>query len=338
MLKRLFARSIVLGLALLLGVVLAEFLVRLAAPQVTMFPRYVTSTDYEIELAPSAEIRHRQGRLWTFTYRTNEIGRRGPYVPPDQLTAKAVVAVLGDSFSFGIGVEDDQVFSAQLGRLLGGGWYVLNGGMSGWGIDSEIKWYTEVAKPYRPEAVVLQFTGNDPWDSSTGVTTLEDDGSFAFHSYTSQKPAWQDWVSHSGLLQRSHLFSLFRSIQAGGGGGGGGEADPEAQAEAERVRRELQERYVTFLRPFANQLSAEGTSLHFLSVTHAEERGYLYDLDSYPIIKAAVEQLEEAGLISFVELPLGPMETMATSPEGHQWGPDHHRAVAEALAESLAGR
>ena len=338
MLKRLLARSIVVGLALLLGVVLAEFLGRLAAPQVTMFPRYVTSTDYEIEMAPGAEIRHRRGRMWTFTYRTNEIGRRGPYVPPDQLTGKAVVAVLGDSFSFGIGVEDDQVFSAQLGRLLGGGWYVLNGGMSGWGIDSEIKWYSEVGKPYHPEAVVLQFTGNDPWDSGTGVTTLEDDGSLAFHPYASQKPAWQDWVSHSGLLQRSHLFSLFRSIQAGGGGGGTVEVDPEAAAAAEQLRRELEERYVGFLRAFANELSAEGTSLHFLSVTHAEDGAYIYDVDSYPIIAAAVEQLAEAGLLSFVRLPLGPMQTMATSPEGHQWGPDHHRAVAEALAESLAGR
>ena len=336
--KRIFARSIVVGLALLLGVVLAEFLIRLAAPQVTMFPRYVTSGDYEIEMAPSAEIRHRRGRMWTFTYRTNEIGRRGPYIAPDQLTGKAVVAVLGDSFSFGIGVEDDEVFAVQLARLLGGGWHVLNGGMSGWGIDSEIKWYYGVGAPYEPEAVVLQFTANDPWDSGTGVTTLEDDGSFAFHPYDSQKPAWQEWVSRSGVLQRSHLFSLFRSIQAAGGGGGAEVADPEAALAAEEVRREVQDRYVGLLRAFAEQLSAEGTSLHFLSVTHREDGTYMYDVDNYPIIADAVSQLDEAGLLSFVGLPLDRMETMSASPEGHQWGPDHHRAVAEALAESLAGR
>ena len=336
--QRLLARGIVVGVACLLGVVLAEFMVRLATPQVTMFPRYVTSSDYEIEMARSVEIRHGRGRMWEFTYRTNEIGRRGTYIAPDQLTGKAVVTVLGDSFSFGIGVEDDEVFSAQLGRELGGGWHVVNGGMSGWGLDSEIKWYYAVGVPYQPEAVVLQFTANDPWDAGTGVTTLDDDGAFAFPPYVSDKPAWQEWVSRSKLLQRSHLFSLIRSIQSAGGGQGAGVADPEAAAAAEQVRREVQDRYVTLLTAFAAQLSAEGTALHVVSVTHQEDEAYIYDVENYPIIAAAMERLEEAGLLSFVALPLDRMATMAGSPEGHQWGPEHHRTVAETLAESLAER
>lgn len=336
--QRLVARVLVIGVALFVGVLLAEFLVRLAAPQVTMFPRYVTSSDYQIEMARSAEIHHRRGRMWDFTYRTNEIGRRGVYIPPEELTGKAVVTVLGDSFSFGIGVEDDEVFSAQLDRLLGGAWHVVNGGMSGWGLDSEIKWYYEVGAPYRPEAVVLQFTANDPWDSGTGVTTLNDGGDFAFHPYDVRKPAWQEWVSQSGLLQRSHLFSLFRSIQSAGGGQDAGVADPEAAAAAEQVRREVQERYSSLLRAFAARLSAEGTSLFFVSVTHREDGSYIYDLENYPMIRAAVERLDADGLMTFVQLPLDRMDPLEGSPEGHQWGPDHHRIVAETLAEALAGR
>jgi hypothetical protein len=326
----------VVGLALLLGAVLAEFMIRLAAPQVTMFPRYVTSSDYEIEMARSAVIRHGQGRLWDFTYRTNEIGRRGAYVAPEQLTGKAVVTVLGDSFSFGIGVEDDEAFPAQLGRLLGGGWHVVNGGMSGWGLDSQIKWYYAVGAPYRPEAVVLQFTGNDPYDSGTGVTTLEDDGTFVFHPYRSEKPAWQEWVSRSGLLQRSHLFSLVRSVLSGGGGESPEVTDPEALAAAEQVRRDVQNRYVALLDAFALRLSAEGTPLYVVSVTHPDDGAYLYDVDRYPIIAAAMERLEAEGLLSFVPLPLDRMQTMPFSPEGHQWSPAHHRAVAEALSASLS--
>jgi lysophospholipase L1-like esterase len=335
--QRFVARGIVVGVALLLGIVLAELMLRLAAPQVTMFPRYVISADYEIEMARSAEIRHGRGRLWNFTYRTNEIGRRGAYIAPDQLTGKAVVTVLGDSFSFGIGVEDDEVFPAQLGRELGGGWHVVNGGMSGWGLDSQIKWYYAVGARYQPEVVVLQFTANDPWDSGTGVTTVGDDGVFAFHPYASDKPAWQQWVSRSGLLQRSHLFSLFRSVQSGGGATAD-VADPEALAAAGQVQREVQERYIALLDAFAARLAAEGTSLHVVSVTHREDGAYIYDVDNYPMIADSMERLEEAGLLSFVRLPLDRMETMSGSPEGHQWGPDHHRAVAETLAESLAER
>ena len=61
-------------------------------------------------------------------------------------------------------------------------------------------------------------------------------------------------------------------------------------------------------------------------------------VDNYPIIAATMERLEEAGLLTLVRLPLDRMATMSGSPEGHQWGPDHHRAVAETLAESLSER
>ncbi len=335
--QRVVARAVVLGIALLVGVVLAEVAVRLFAPQVTMFPRYVTSSEFEIELTRNARIRHARGGQWSFTYTTNELGRRGAYLPPEQVGDRQVVAVLGDSFSFGVGVDDGEAFAERLSGVLGSGWFVLNGGMGGWGLDSQIKWFYSVAAPFRPQTVVLQFTDNDPLDTDTGVTSVDADGTLSFHPYPTSKPAWQEWISKSGLLQRSHLFSLLRSVQ--GGGGRPVEAappDPEAEAAAERAHREVQERYVALLEAFATRLFDEGVVLHFVSVTHRDDvTGYEYDLDNHPVIADAVRRLDDEGLLGFVALPLDQMRTMTGSPEGHQWGPEHHRTVADRLATAL---
>jgi hypothetical protein len=332
---RLVARLGLLAFATLIGVVIAEVVVRWTSPQVTMFPRYVASSEYEIELARNAAIRHAQGGRWSYTYTTNELGRRGPYLPPDAVATRRSVIVLGDSFSFGVGVEDDEVYSARLQAALGEEWWVVNGALGGWGIDSQIKWYARVGADYAPDAVVLQFTANDPYDSDSGVTSVGDDG-LAFHPYPDEKPGWQVWISGSRLLQESHLFALLRSVHAqrGAAPAEGAEPDPEAVAAAERWNQQVQDRYVAFLAAFADQLADAGVPLLFVSVTHETEEAHAYDLGFYPRIQAGVDSLASLDRLRFVELPLERMGTYPFSPEGH-WGPEHHVELADALTRLL---
>ncbi|MEQ9570296.1 MAG: GDSL-type esterase/lipase family protein [Longimicrobiales bacterium] len=330
--KRVLARGMVIAASLAVGGALAEVLVRVVAPQVTMFPRYVASSEYEIELASNARIRHARGSRWAFVYTTNRLGRRGPWISPEDAAGRPTVVALGDSFTFGVGVADDEVYTARLQERLPD-WVVVNGGLGGWGIDSQVKWYEHQGRSWSPQAVVLQFTANDPGDSDTGVASV-DGGILRFHPYPHEKPLWQRWISGSALLQRSHLFSLLRAL----GSGGGGAVTPPTQEEraaALRARTESEERYVAFLQAFAETLRGSDTRLLFVSVTHHEGDAYEYDLATFPLIETAVAELEEAGLLQFVELPLDPMAGAAGSPEGHQWGPEHHAWVAEALAAAL---
>lgn len=118
--------------------------------------------------------------------------------------------VLGDSFTFGIGVNDEDVYTEIMSERLSYSYTVVNGGMSGSGIDSEIKWYFKTGRLYRPEYLVLQFTANDPSESFSGVTTIEN-GEFAFHLNPSTRPAWQLFLSRSYIIQNSHRYSLLRS-------------------------------------------------------------------------------------------------------------------------------
>src|SRR5262249_2123662 len=77
-------------------------------------------------------------RFLDFTVTTNELGLRrlgtddpgGPPAPD----GKTVIHCLGDSFTMGWGVEDDESYPAVLARKLGDGHLVLNLGVDGFGL------------------------------------------------------------------------------------------------------------------------------------------------------------------------------------------------------------
>ena len=90
-------------------------------------------------------------------------GREQPYEKPLGVTR---ILVLGDSYIWGYGVADDEVFTEALAERLpkGSGQYeVLNGGVSGWGNDQEYLFLKDEGFKYSPDIVVTAFfIGNDP--------------------------------------------------------------------------------------------------------------------------------------------------------------------------------
>jgi hypothetical protein len=192
-----------------LAVLVAELGLWFLYPQTTLFPRYTDSPDYPIAFPKNAELVHSQGSRWSFVYSTNELGGRGPYLPIQDEYKTSNVVALGDSFTFGIGVNDNEVYTSIMSSLLGGDYAVVNGGMGGWGIDLEVKWYFKTGSQYHPQYVVLQFTANDPDESFTGLTRIEN-GKFAFYPNTNTRPGWQLFLSRSRIIQNSQLYGLLR--------------------------------------------------------------------------------------------------------------------------------
>lgn len=323
---RIVKAALIVALSLALSLILAEGVIRFFAPQVTLFPRYVASDEYAIELPRNARIEHARGRDWRFTYTTNQLGRRGPDVP----TGKGVptVVALGDSFTFGIGVADAEVYTEVLARELGPAFRVVNGGAPGWGIDSQAKWFHTVARAWSPEVVVLQFTANDPSDSVTGVASVQE-GALRFKPYDNAKPIWQRVLSGSALIQNSHLYLLTRNVLA---------PKPRDLAPASADRASPSEQnYCELLEAFSREVHAGGATLLFVSVTHKDpgSGAYVYDLDSFPRIRECVGRLDAGGQLRFVSLPMDAMKEQAVSPEGHQWGAGHHRIVGLELAKQI---
>ena len=68
--------------------------------------------------------------------------------------------VLGDSFTFGEDVSDDETYCHQLERLLPGT-EVLNLGVHGYGHDQMLLYFREEGVKYRPDLVVLGFLYDD---------------------------------------------------------------------------------------------------------------------------------------------------------------------------------
>lgn len=89
--------------------------------------------------------------------------REYPYEPPPGVSR---ILVLGDSYAWGYGVSDEEIFSEVLEKRLAGEtkkWEVINTGVSGWGTDQELLFLQEEGLRYRPDVVVLAFfVINDP--------------------------------------------------------------------------------------------------------------------------------------------------------------------------------
>jgi len=73
------------------------------------------------------------------------------------------ILVLGDSFAWGYGVEENQRFSQLLETLMSV--EVVNAGVSGYSTDQELLWFQNEGIKYDPDLVILVFAGNDIGDN-----------------------------------------------------------------------------------------------------------------------------------------------------------------------------
>ena len=179
LLKRMLPLALVGG-GLVLALVLAEGAVRLVAPQ---------DLDQSIswyQAHPVYRFRHRaqlDRRAKWFTYyhlRTNARGLRGAREIPYDPAGRWRVLIHGDSFTFGNGLDEDDLFATRTERLLHEGGLaraqVVNMGVSASGTSLQYLYFREEGRRYRPDVVVIAvFLGNDFLDDARdGAFTLEE--------------------------------------------------------------------------------------------------------------------------------------------------------------------
>lgn len=97
----------------------------------------------------------------------NREGFRGT-LHPFKRGEKKRIAVLGDSFVWGFGVEDDEIFTSVLEARSGGALEVVNLGVSGYGTDQEYLLWWERGQRWDPDELYLFVTViNDLGEIST---------------------------------------------------------------------------------------------------------------------------------------------------------------------------
>jgi hypothetical protein len=276
-------------------------------------------------LFPDREMVHERPGQWRFIYTTNANQCRGELIPISNSYERQNVLVLGDSYSFGTGVNDDEVYAAVLSEELGDGYDTVNFSVGGWGLTQHIRRFYEFGRLYDPTVVIVQFCDNDPRDNYKNRVTTVENGKFVFSSSTFRLNFLKRFLSDS-RIQKSQLYNLIRdplymrfarptltdAMRRAG------EADPDSVPVEQRFYNEL-------LELFARDLNERGISLIVISVDG--------QMSAFPFIEEMVGELDSEGLLIYCEvLDWFEGKPHPKSPEGHVWGREAHRIIGTELA------
>ena len=199
--------KVLLGLSLGLG--LAELAFRIrddgAFPHLNI---YVADQKQGVRLEPNAEMKLRVGENPLTTVHTNSKGYRGAEWPAP---SPGEVLVVGDSQVFGLGVEDNETFSAKLSELLKQP--VLNAGVPTWGPGEYTNAVEEVLKERKPAVVIYVLNlSNDLFEADRPNNNRHRvwDG-WAVRMETAPKEVTQ-FPFRKPLMTRSHLVFGVRKL------------------------------------------------------------------------------------------------------------------------------
>ena len=128
-------------------------------------------------LRAGVRVRH-VDRDFSVTVAVNALGMRGPERGRSTSAGTARILLLGDSFSFGWGVEQEEAFGARLERLLTervGPVEVLSAAVPGWSTDQHYIYLSTRGLALQPDLVLLATSENDLTELSLNRLTLDAD-------------------------------------------------------------------------------------------------------------------------------------------------------------------
>ena len=214
-LKKLLSSLFVLALTLLFADTLLRFI-----PSPVQYPPWHEIGDPNsivgIEIVPSTKAVERSACAVS-EITTNALGWRDKERSLKKTPELTRIAVLGDSFIEGSQVNDDQIFTRQLEKILGDKFEVLNFGLSSIGTVQESILYEKLVKKFDPDIVITAFYLNDVQNNdpvleggpgkNTPLAYLDENGNII--RFSDEKPfyAFRKW-----LRIQSPLFRLVKAV------------------------------------------------------------------------------------------------------------------------------
>lgn len=209
------ARLLLASFGLAIGLATAEIAVRIAAPQSVLLWRpgpFVADGEGYFRLRPGHHGKVTNRTEYEHEFEVNSLGMRGPE-PAARDEVNCRLLAIGDSFTFGLGVEDAQVFhQVAATELLVGGVDVeaLNGGIPAIGVPQAVRWLERHGLAAEPDLVLLAiFVGNDLRDANA------DYDNWAVAEGQLATPAGysplKDW-----LYNNIHLYALLKTALPAG--------------------------------------------------------------------------------------------------------------------------
>lgn len=222
--KKLLFACAILSFLLVAVSLLSEAALRLYAPQ-PLVPRYVTDSGYGVRVHSANIAIHHTTPDYRISIRTNSVGMRADreytLEKPDGVFR---IVGLGDSFTFGYGVNVEDTYLARLERLLlesGTNAEVINLGVAGLGTAEELRILQESGLQYDPDLVILGYYVNDLGDNTRSRLYSVDAKGRLCRDQSEYLPAVgvRDWLysfaAYRFLAERSHLLYLVRRSISG---------------------------------------------------------------------------------------------------------------------------
>ncbi len=157
--------------SLVVALAIAEGAVRLISPQEVGPVRFAFDPELGKIPVPGQQGKRNLAGVFTFTYSNNSLGWRGRREYREAKQTDYRVLMLGDSMTYGTGVNDDQTFAARVEQDLRADQMsveVMNAGCPGKGTDYELKCFQTVGYKFHPDLTVLCFFSNDFQDNERG--------------------------------------------------------------------------------------------------------------------------------------------------------------------------
>ncbi len=223
--KHTILNTLLLLSSLLLSFIIAEFVLRTFG-----YENYYWTTTHEKfwHYHPIMGWHHQSGQKdylekpqFRVKVNINQKGLRDIDYPYKRIQDKKRILVLGDSFVWGWGVEQEQIFTEQMERLLSNV-EVINAGVAGYSTDQELLWLRYEGARYTPDLVVLVMCGNDDYANNKEsvyivhpkpVFTLDEDNELKIQNVPVPIPSFSRKVIYFGCKYSSLVTLLMIRVR-----------------------------------------------------------------------------------------------------------------------------
>jgi len=209
--RRIVFSGILVLLVGIAGVGIAEIMLRTFAYQPVLPVLFADDAAMGKRVLPGLNVRHRVPGSFDTWVRSDTRGFRIPEQGTPPTCEAPSVAVLGDSFGFGMGVLEPDSFPGLLRTRLGTAGCVVNAAVPATGTCWQLARFEAVLGDLEPAVVVLETFGNDPGECGRGgIYALDEQGELG-PRMARELPDMPGRELLRWLGANSHLFVLAHS-------------------------------------------------------------------------------------------------------------------------------
>jgi hypothetical protein len=207
-------------ISLLIGLIIGEIIIRIFFPQVISPVQFY----YDSKLGGMIPVPNQKGfkshpHDYYYEYQNNEIGMRDTRQMKSYKKYPYKILAIGDSFTYGWGVNDDETFCKLLEKKINkDSVAVLNAGASGSGTDYALRFFQVRGPELSPKVVLYFYYENDFVDNSENrYYTIKKDSIVSKEINQSanlnaiQKNKLADSKIYNWFASHSHLFNMIRT-------------------------------------------------------------------------------------------------------------------------------